>query len=98
MIWDAWVIIGFLAQGMFSMRFIVQLIASERRKSSYIPEVFWYLSIGGGTMLLCYAIKRGDPVFILGQAAGVAVYARNIYFIQRDKKIAIRRGNEPRES
>jgi lipid-A-disaccharide synthase-like uncharacterized protein len=86
MIWDAWVIIGFVAQAMFSMRFIVQLIASERRKTSYIPEAFWYLSIIGGAMLLCYAIKRKDPVFILGQSTGVIVYARNLYFIHQNKK------------
>jgi lipid-A-disaccharide synthase-like uncharacterized protein len=88
MIWDAWVIIGFVAQALFSMRFIVQLIASERRKSSYIPEAFWYLSIIGGAMLLCYAIKRKDPVFILGQSTGVVVYARNLYFINKNKKKA----------
>ena len=86
MIWDLWVIVGFTAQALFSMRFIVQLIASERRKTSYIPESFWYLSIVGGAMLLCYAIKRGDPVFILGQSTGVIVYARNLYFIHKNKK------------
>jgi lipid-A-disaccharide synthase-like uncharacterized protein len=61
----------------------VQWIASERRRKSVVPNQFWYFSIGGGLTLLAYAIYRRDPVFILGQAAGLFVYARNLYFIHR---------------
>jgi lipid-A-disaccharide synthase-like uncharacterized protein len=80
-----WLTIGFLAQMMFSMRFIVQWIASERARASIVPEVFWYFSLLGGMLLLCYAVYRLDPVFIIGQAAGILVYSRNIYFIHRKK-------------
>ena len=76
-----WLCIGFSAQLMFSMRFIVQWIASERAKRSIVPEVFWYFSFAGGLMLFAYAIYRVDPVFILGQGTGLMIYARNIYFI-----------------
>jgi len=76
-----WVAIGLLAQAMFSMRFIVQWIASEKARASIVPETFWYFSFVGGFMLLAYAVYRADPVFILGQAAGLVIYARNIYFI-----------------
>ena len=78
-----WLGIGLLGQALFSARFLVQWIASERRQQSVVPSQFWYFSIGGGLSLLIYAIHRLDPVFILGQAAGLCVYARNLYFIHR---------------
>lgn len=81
-----WLTIGFAAQLMFSMRFIIQWIASERARRSIVPETFWYFSFAGGLMLLAYAIYRVDPVFILGQASGLAIYARNIHFIWQEKK------------
>ena len=62
-----WLCIGFAAQLMFSMRFIVQWIASERARRSIVPEVFWYFSFAGGLMLFAYAIYRVDPVFILAE-------------------------------
>jgi lipid-A-disaccharide synthase-like uncharacterized protein len=78
----AWLGVGFVAQLMFSMRFIVQWIASERARRSIVPETFWYFSLFGGALLLAYAIYRLDPVFMLGQAMGLVIYARNIYFIR----------------
>jgi lipid-A-disaccharide synthase-like uncharacterized protein len=80
---DLWVMLGFLAQLMFSMRFLVQWIASERARRSVIPIAFWFFSVGGGAMLFIYAIHRKDPVFIVGQGAGLIIYFRNIYFILR---------------
>lgn len=82
----AWLALGFFAQTMFSMRFVIQWVASERVKRSIVPETFWYFSMAGGVLLLAYAIKRADPVFILGQALGVVIYARNIYFIWTHKQ------------
>ena len=78
----AWLGVGFAAQLMFSMRFIVQWIASERARRSIVPETFWYFSLFGGAMLFAYAIYRIDPVFMLGQAMGLVIYSRNIYFIR----------------
>jgi lipid-A-disaccharide synthase-like uncharacterized protein len=78
-----WLAVGFLGQAFFSMRFLVQWIVSERRKQSVIPVSFWFFSIGGGLTLLVYAIYRMDPVFILGQGAGLFVYLRNLYLIRR---------------
>mgnify|MGYP002001624539 FL=1 len=80
--WAIWVAVGFLGQAMFSMRFLIQWISSEKRRESVIPIAFWYFSIAGGATLLAYAIHRLDPVFIVGQAAGLLVYARNLYFIK----------------
>lgn len=81
-----WLGVGLLAQLMFSMRFIVQWIASEKARASIVPETFWYFSFFGGLLLLAYACYREDPVFILGQAAGLAIYSRNIYFIWLGKR------------
>lgn len=80
-----WLAFGFAGQALFSARFIVQWIASERQRRSVIPVAFWYLSIAGGLTLLIYAIHRRDPVFILGQATGVFVYLRNVYFVRRQR-------------
>lgn len=81
-----WLGIGFSAQAMFSMRFIIQWIASERARQSIVPEAFWYFSFAGGLMLFVYAVYRMDPVFMLGQATGLFIYARNIYFITMVKR------------
>jgi lipid-A-disaccharide synthase-like uncharacterized protein len=78
-----WLVIGFLGQGLFSGRFLVQWLVSERRRTSVVPIAFWYFSIGGGVLLLSYAIWRRDAVFILGQSMGLLVYARNLILIRR---------------
>jgi lipid-A-disaccharide synthase-like uncharacterized protein len=85
---DWWVLLGFLAQAMFTMRFVVQWIASERAGHSVIPTAFWIFSIFGGALLLVYALYRKDAVFIAGQAFSFFVYARNLYFVMRDRKTA----------
>ena len=75
----------FRAQALFTLRFVVQWIASERAGKSVIPLAFWLFSIGGGVLLLVYAFYRKDPVFIAGQSFGVFVYLRNLYFVMRDR-------------
>ena len=81
-----WLVLGFLAQAIFSARFLVQWIASERVGKSIVPNLFWHLSILGSVLLLIYAIHRRDPVFILGQSAGLLIYARNIHLLGREKR------------
>ena len=83
-----WLGLGFLAQLMFSARFLVQWLASERAGKSIVPLLFWYLSIAGSALLLAYSIHRKDPVFILGQSMGIFIYSRNLYLIHREKKTA----------
>ena len=83
---DWWVLLGFVAQALFTLRFVVQWIASERAGHSVFPIAFWFLSIGGGILLLVYAFYRKDPVFIAGQSFGVFVYLRNLYFVMRDRR------------
>jgi lipid-A-disaccharide synthase-like uncharacterized protein len=81
-----WLGLGFFAQILFSSRFLVQWIASERAGKSVVPVLFWYLSLAGSVLLLMYAIYRLDPVFIFGQAGGIFIYSRNLYLIRREKR------------
>jgi len=83
-----WIVIGFMGQALFSARFIVQWLASERAKRSLIPMAFWYFSLLGGVVLLSYAIHKRDPVFIAGQGAGLFVYLRNLYLISTGRQKA----------
>ncbi len=78
-----WIATGFLGQGLFFGRWIVQWLASERSASSKVPISFWYLSLVGGLITLAYAIYRRDPVFIAGQSIGAVVYVRNLMLIYR---------------
>jgi len=84
-----WLMVGLTGQALFSMRFILQWLKSERLQKSVVPTAFWYFSIAGGSTLLLYAIHIGDPVFILGQSLGVAIYLRNLQFIMRHKNLRV---------
>ncbi len=83
-----WLSVGLLGQALFSARFFVQWLQSERQKKSVFPVAFWYFSIGGGITLLAYAIHKEDPVFIIGQASGLFIYLRNLYFVVYERKFA----------
>jgi lipid-A-disaccharide synthase-like uncharacterized protein len=82
-----WLAIGLAGQALFSARFLVQWLVSEKRRESVIPVAFWYLSLAGSAVLLTYAIYRKDPVFILGQSMGSVIYLRNLWLI-RQKRLA----------
>lgn len=81
-----WLAIGFIGQGLFSTRFIIQWLSSEKQRKSVIPVAFWYFSLLGGMTLLSYAIYRRDPVFILGQGSGLIIYVRNLHLIYKERK------------
>ena len=81
---NPWILLGFAGQAVFSLRFLVQWIESERAGRSVVPDSFWYLSIAGSMLLLGYALWRRDVVFTLGQSMGFVVYARNLALRRRD--------------
>ncbi len=83
---DIWLCIGFLGQALFTSRFVVQWLYSEKHRKSLVPTAFWHFSIAGGLVLLAYALHRRDPVFIVGQGAGLVVYLRNLHFIYRERR------------
>jgi lipid-A-disaccharide synthase-like uncharacterized protein len=80
---DFWAYVGFAGQALFTTRFFVQWLASEKRKESVMPVAFWYFSIIGGSISLIYAIAIGSLPFSLGQATGLIIYARNLQLIRR---------------
>jgi lipid-A-disaccharide synthase-like uncharacterized protein len=85
---DWWVLLGFVAQFLFTMRFVVQWVASERAGKSVIPFSFWTFSIGGGALLFLYALVRRDPVYILGQGMSLLIYFRNVSFVLKERRQA----------
>lgn len=80
-----WVMVGLTGQLLFTARFLVQWLASERERRSVIPIAFWYFSLAGGMVLFSYAVWRRDPVFILGQSMGLVIYARNLWLIHAER-------------
>jgi lipid-A-disaccharide synthase-like uncharacterized protein len=83
---DFWLAFGIVAQLIFTARFLVQWIASERAGRSTVPLAFWILSIVGGMMTLVYGIERREAVIIMGQVLAVFIYIRNLMLIFRNRK------------
>jgi lipid-A-disaccharide synthase-like uncharacterized protein len=88
---ELWITIGFLGQALFTARFLAQWVASERRRDSVVPVAFWWLSLGGGVVLLTYAAGRRDPVIVVGQAMGIFIYVRNLMLYAKGRRRAARR-------
>jgi len=84
--WDLWVVFGLAGQLLFTLRFLVQWISSEKSGRSVIPVYFWYFSLGGGLILSVYAFHKRDPVFFLGQSVGLIVYVRNLMLIRKSRR------------
>jgi lipid-A-disaccharide synthase-like uncharacterized protein len=81
----SWIMVGLAGQLLFTARFLVQWVSSERERRSVIPVAFWYLSLAGGMVLFVYALWRRDPVFVLGQSMGLVIYARNLWLIHAER-------------
>lgn len=86
-IWNVWTAIGFAGQACFFMRFVIQWLASERKKTSVIPPAFWFLSLAGGMIVLVYGIHRRDSVIIVGQIPGLFLYSRNLWLMRQSARI-----------
>ena len=86
-----WLVLGLGGQACLASRFLIQWIASERRRRSIVPPAFWHLSMAGGIAILAYAIHRGDMVFVTGQVAGLCVYSRNLRLtVARQRRLHVR--------
>jgi lipid-A-disaccharide synthase-like uncharacterized protein len=92
---NIWIVLGMMGQLIFTARFLVQWLSSERAGRSVVPVSFWYLSIGGSVLLLAYAGYRRDPVFILGQTSGMFIYLRNLQLIGRQTHQEQQHSDEP---
>jgi lipid-A-disaccharide synthase-like uncharacterized protein len=86
---DLWKVLGLVGQATFGSRFIIQWLVSEKEGRSVIPVAFWYLSVIGAAITLVYAIHIEEPVFMLPQLAALLIYARNLYFVQREKRAKV---------
>jgi lipid-A-disaccharide synthase-like uncharacterized protein len=82
---DFWLAFGLIAQLLFTARFLVQWISSERAGQSVVPMAFWFFSMGGGVMTLIYGIAKREPIIILGQALATIIYIRNIMLIVKHR-------------
>src|SRR5262245_32243897 len=85
-----WILVGFVGQMLFTARFVVQWLVSERQGDSVMPVIFWWLSLIGGAVMLSYAISRRDPVCVTGQAVGLLVYSRNLMLVGKSPKQSTR--------
>jgi lipid-A-disaccharide synthase-like uncharacterized protein len=82
---DFWLAFGLVAQLLFTARFLVQWISSERAGQSVVPMAFWFFSMGGGLMTLIYGVAKREPVIILGQGLATIIYIRNIMLIVKNR-------------
>lgn len=78
-----WTLFGFIGQAVFTGRFVVQWLHTERQRRSVVPREFWYLSILGSLMLFVYATAVLDPVIMAGQSLGLVIYVRNLILLRR---------------
>ncbi len=81
----AWVGLGLLGQVLFTGRMVLQWLVSERERRSVVPVAFWWMSLGGATMLMVYFTWRRDIVGVLGQSTGWLIYVRNLWLIYRER-------------
>ena len=79
-----WMLVGLAGQFTFFLRFVVQWIASERKKRTVVPLAFWYLSLAGTVLVLAYALYKKDPVFILAYSLNIFLYVRNLIIAKRN--------------
>jgi lipid-A-disaccharide synthase-like uncharacterized protein len=86
--WSYLMILGFVGNLLFAMRFIVQWIASEKRGESVLPVSFWHFSIAGSILLGAYFIFRRDPVGIVSYLPNSVIYLRNLHLIRRKARLA----------
>ncbi len=89
---------GLLGQAMFMGRFLLQWWVSERLRKSVIPVGFWWLSLIGSLMLFAYFLLRLEPIGMLGQCMGMPIYARNLYFVIRDRRVGTLDEHDPAEN
>jgi lipid-A-disaccharide synthase-like uncharacterized protein len=93
---NAWELLGIFATFVFASRFLVQWVASERKKRSVVPLAFWYLSIAGSLLLLLYGIHFRRLAVVMGQSFGFIVYIRNLMIIRNHARTNSAQGEPPK--
>lgn len=70
--------LGFLGQGFFGARLVVQLFLSEKAGKVVSPTIFWQLSVGASFLFLIYGVLRNDLIIVVGQTLSYFIYIRNL--------------------
>jgi lipid-A-disaccharide synthase-like uncharacterized protein len=70
--------LGFLSQGLFAARLLIQWMLSEKEGRVVSPVIFWQLSVVASYLFIIYGILQNDFVIILGQALAYIIYIRNL--------------------
>jgi lipid-A-disaccharide synthase-like uncharacterized protein len=76
-----WLAVGVAGQALFAARFLIQWIATERKRESVIPTSFWQLSVVAAALQCAVFVHRNEWVFAMGMAASIVIYCRNLWFI-----------------
>ena len=78
-----WTAFGLLGNLLFSSRFLLQWVHSERIGRLEIPTVFWHLSFWGSVITLVYSFHIDKLPVILGYLFLPVLYARNLVLLSR---------------
>lgn len=78
-----WATTALVGQAIFGGRFVLQWIASEYKKKSYVPTAFWFLSLAGSLILLAYSVHIKNPIFMLSFSLNTLIYLRNLHLIYK---------------
>lgn len=78
-----WTVVGLLGNGIFSSRFIIQWLSSEKKKALHVPPIFWHLSFWGSVLSLVYALHIDKLPIILSFAFLPFLYGRNLALLKR---------------
>ena len=81
-----WATVAIVGQIFFGGRFVLQWIASEIRKKSHVPTMFWIISLVGSIILLCYSVHIKNPIFMLGFSLNTLIYIRNLHLIYNNSR------------
>ncbi len=81
---EQWLLIlGVIAQIVFTLRFVYQWLYAEENKKAILPLGFWIISLVGGLMTLAYFVIRQDVVLIISNVMGAIIYTRNIMLYKK---------------
>ncbi|MCL4216776.1 MAG: lipid-A-disaccharide synthase N-terminal domain-containing protein [Candidatus Hydrogenedentes bacterium] len=83
-----WIAVGLAGNALFATRFLIQWIATERKRRSVIPVAFWYISIAAAALQGLSFGQRAEWVYTVGMVATIFIYARNLWFIHRNPEQA----------
>ncbi len=81
-----WTIIGLAGNGLFTSRFVIQWIKSERQQKLVVPPIFWHLSFWGSMISLVYAIHVDKLPVILSFVFLPFMYFRNLRILRKTQE------------